>query len=286
MSASIAAPTITPSISSGSIVEAGTKITIANITTKTSTYSSTASTVSGFTYGYSSADDDSVDSTATSISKSWSITKTSDSYTVTATFTGFGNQSSITNTAKGNASISIPALTVDDGTNKMQLSYSGATFAGTVAEIPQYYIVSNLGNTDSSKMSVKASSTTATKTTSGSATYTITGTRYAFYGSSATAIENTSTGIRGLAQSGTSKSFSVTVEDGSNYVMIAFPSTWGSLKSVADTGAFGTDIVASFGDAIEIQVEGANNYSATTYKVYTYAPSAALGSNKYNVTVS
>lgn len=286
MSVSIAAPTITASVTSGSTVEVGTKITISDITTKTSTYSSIASKVSGFTYGYSSTDDDSADSTETSISKNWSITKTSDSYTVTAVFTGFGNQNSITNTATVEASISIPELTVGDGTNKIQLSYSGATFAGTVAEIPEYYIVSNLGNTDALKMSVKAPTVTDTKTPSGSATYTVTGTRYAFYGSSSTAIENTSTGIRGLAQHGTSKSFSVTVDDGSNYVIIAFPSTWGSLTSVADTGAFGTDIVASFGDAVEVNVEGANNYSAITYKVYTYSPDAALGQNKYNVVIS
>ena len=56
------------------------------------------------------------------------------------------------------------------------------------------------------------------------------------------------------------------------------------IKAVADTGAFGTDIVGSFVNNT-VAVEGANGYTAADYKVYVYTSGVVLGAIDYTVVV-
>ena len=169
---------------------------------------------------------------------------------------------------------SFAEITVTDSTNYKV----SATASYTDGVVPK----TNIGKTYSAGQIM--SGTTAQATSSA-----ITGFRKYFYGSSVAAIEQTSAGIRGLTNStsavGGSKTFSMNIVEGAKYVIVAFPTNINkTLKKVEDTGAFGTDIVGKFVKTT-VSVNGANNYDAINYDVYTYAPDTALGANKYNVTI-
>ena len=180
----------------------------------------------------------------------------------------------VTNTdggSKDTASGSFDAITVGDNTNytiTAKATYGDGTSANT-----------NLGNIAIPIVKISAGNKSKT---SGA----IKGYRKSFYGSLINAKDAlASSDIRALAGSGKSsvKSFSVTVVEGAKEVIIAVP-TGLTLKSVEDTGAFGTDIVASFVKET-VNVEGANSYTAKEYNVYVYKPATALGANTYKVTI-
>lgn len=90
------------------------------------------------------------------------------------------------------------------------------------------------------------------------------------------------TGSSAAAAAGTK--FNISIPAGCKQVVIAYPATVRDINSVADSGAFGTDIKGSFTQST-VMVEGANGYTAIEYKVYVYTPAAALGANTYNVTI-
>ena len=290
-SSSIAAPTI-DNFTAGT-VEAGTKFTY-SVTVPAVATSNTTSKVSNLTWGYSANDDDSADSTATAITKSWSSSISNDSYTLSTTISGFNGASkaSVTGTNASRPTYSLE-VQVADGGNKVTVNVTGCTHSASVAENSSVYMVSNLGKTDANiKTNVISAKTVTTTAPTNSANKTVTGSRQSFAGTKqgTTGIENAMTlnsaNIRGLGGKGFSTTFSITIPNGTSHVYIALP-PGKTLKSVADTGAFGTDIVASFkaNTNSNIAVEGANGYTSKNYTVYIYAPDAALGSNTYNVTI-
>ena len=276
-------------------VEAGTKFTFTVSSNATST-GSTASTVSNLTWGYSAADDDSVDSTSTSISKTWSSSIASDTYTLKTTVNnGFGGvtKADVTGTNSSKPSYSME-VQVADGTNKITWNVTGCTYTGTLPVNPSVYMVSNLGKTDAAiKTNVISAQTKTPSAPTNSTNKSVTGDRYTFYGTKqgttgiTNAISMTSSNIRALGGKSFDTTFSITIPDGTSHVYIAIPSDR-TLTKVADTGAFGTDIVASFkaNTKTNIAVEGANGYTAQNYTVYIYAPDALLGANTYDVTLT
>lgn len=154
MTASIAEPTIT--LDKSGTVEVGTLVTMNSATVANSTVATTVQSVNGMTYGYSEADDDSVDSTATTISKSWTTAATGGNYRMSATLTGF--------TADTTTHVQTVPLTVNaqsmaktvlgcvaEGSNTITVSVTGDTFTGSVDGIDSVYHCSNLGHTDAAK---------------------------------------------------------------------------------------------------------------------------------------
>lgn len=120
---------------------------------------------------------------------------------------------------------------------------------------------------------------------------TIKGYRKAFYGAKTAPIELTSANIRVLSgQDASGSSIKITIPEGAKQVIIAVPAGR-IVKAVADTGAFGTDIVGSFAKSTvsiggaDATAEAIGDY-AKDYNVYVYAPAAALGANTYNVTLA
>lgn len=164
-------------------------------------------------------------------------------------------------------------------------SYS---ITATAAHTAGAYAKSNIGNVGTYQFTAGNKSATSKK---------ITGYRAQFYGAQITPIDLTSDKIRGLnsckpgntttppngALAGKSQNgFSITIPDKCTQVVIALYGK--SLKNVFDSGAYGTDIVGSFVEVSAnsaIAIAGANNYSSANYKVYVYAPDAALGANTY-----
>lgn len=156
ISNSIAQPTVT--LSHSGTIEVGTEVSLNSASVAESTVSTTPNKVTGMTNGYSAADDDSVDSTATSVSKEWSTSRTGNAYSMSATVTKFNGGNTTATTPATVATRSMAATTLGyaaEGTNKLKVSVTGDTFTGSVAEIPVMYLVSNLGNTDASKKTTK-----------------------------------------------------------------------------------------------------------------------------------
>ena len=156
ISNSIAQPTVT--LSHSGTIEVGTEVSLNSASVAESTVSTTPNKVTGMTNGYSAADDDSADSTATSVSKEWSTSRTGNAYSMSATVTKFNGGNTTATTPATVATRSMAATTLGyaaEGTNKIKVSVTGDTFTGSVEEIPVMYLVSNLGNTDVSKKTTK-----------------------------------------------------------------------------------------------------------------------------------
>lgn len=161
ISNSIAQPSVT--LSHSGTIEVGTEVSLSSASVDESTVSTTPNKVTGMTNGYSAADDDSADSTATSVSKEWSTSRTGNAYSMSATVTKFDGGNTTATTPATVATRSMAATTIGyaaEGTNKLKVSVTGDTFTGSVEEIPVMYLVSNLGNTDASKKTTKVNAQT------------------------------------------------------------------------------------------------------------------------------
>ena len=155
-----------------------------------------------------------------------------------------------------------------------------ATATHTAGAIPQ----TNTGN-DYAAAQFAAGSKSKTSGT-------IKGYRKAFWGYSndfLTADQITSAIIRGLQNSSNAavavgSKFDVEFKAGCKTVIIAYPATIADMSSVIDTGAMNTPIEKAYTTTVD--VEGANSYQATSYKVwlYTFAEGASAD-NTYEVTI-
>lgn len=161
ISNSIAQPTVT--LSHSGTIEVGTEVSMTKAEVAESTVSTTPNKVTGMTNGYSAADDDSADSTATSVSKEWSTSRTGNNYAMSATVTKFNGGDTTATTPASVSTRSMAETTIGyaaEGTNKVKISVTGDTFTGSVEEIPVMYLVSNLGNTDADKKTTKVNAQT------------------------------------------------------------------------------------------------------------------------------
>ena len=118
----------------------------------------------------------------------------------------------------------------------------------------------------------------------------VTGYRNTFYGTLTAKSDITSDIVRGLAsKSGKTlvngNSFTVTIPVGALRVVIAYPATLRDVTSIKDVNGMNAEISSSFTKQT-VAVEGANDYTAKDYKVYTMDfASANDTANKYTVTI-
>ena len=118
----------------------------------------------------------------------------------------------------------------------------------------------------------------------------VTGYRNSFYGTLESKGDLTSDIIRGLAcKSGKANtngnSFEVTIPLGALRVVIAYPATLRDLTSIKDENGLNGEILSSFTKQT-VDVEGANGYTAISYKVYMLDYANANDKvNKYIVTI-
>lgn len=159
---------------SPSLVEPGTIIYFSATQGSVNGYSTTNPSVSGLTYGYSTSNDNTKEGSTSSFSKSWSVTPGESSYSLTLS----GGESPEKKTGTSPQTISNYPIIAKIGTNTCSASASGSvTYNGSVAEIPVYYGVSNIGNTSESYKSILLSEQTKSVTSSGtsSASKSVTG---------------------------------------------------------------------------------------------------------------
>lgn len=216
-------------------------------TTVTPTYSASLSAGS-YTYG-----------PATGITaKTWSVTNSATDETLTTATGSFAN------------------VVVGDSTN-----YSvTATATYDAGAMPK----TNIGN-DAPDKQIPAGSKSAT------ASQKITGYRNFFYGVVKTTTL-TSDIIRGLTAGGAyngTKTFNVnvTVDDGVG-IVVAYPasSTRAGIKEVLLTTSMNANITASYKKVANVNVEGADGYTAVPYTIYLFKPDALTSGQNHKITLA
>lgn len=274
--------------SAGQTVEVGTAITIPQFVGYVAGNTPTPRKYSGFTYGWSAADDDTKDGDDNpSDVRVEDITVKSGDYTVTRTYNGFGKETTPVTSKNATATEAIIAedatCVVAEGANTVKFDISGPGYTGRVPLSSAYYIVSNFGNTQSDKLVAEQSEQSFdVNATSGTRTYTVTGNYKYFMGYSAKAgaSEFTSEDVRALAiktgnvtPNGTTTivgASEVLTTDGTN-IVIAIPSAY-KVKSIQ--GGLGNDMLDTCKNTGTVQVQ--TGTIQTEYTIYIVASSAAL----------
>lgn len=179
VSAAIAAPSFT--LSNTGLVEVGATVTIGKTTLSAATMSTTARTYSGFTYGYSSSNDNTKDSSNTTITVNASnVALNSVNYTMKRTTNG-SVENATANTNPAQVTLNSKTFKAIEGTNTVKVDITGPTANATFTSMPIYYACSNLGKTSEEHKSEAKDTVTKTSTTpSNSKTLNVTGV-YPYY---------------------------------------------------------------------------------------------------------
>lgn len=277
VSAAIAAPSFT--LSNTGLVEVGATVTIGKTTLSAATMSTTARTYSGFTYGYSSSNDNTKDSSNTTITVNASnAALNSVNYTMKRTTNG-SVENATANTDPTQVTLDSKTFKAIEGTNTVKVDITGPTANATFASMPVYYACSNLGKTSEEHKSVAKDTITKTSSTpSNSKTLNVTGV-YPYY----TNKDNITTFAKlGLT---TNKTLDVTfvAETASNKHAFKIPAKFNVTKiTLLNTlsGKYEDYSVSRFSVTTEtINVQGTD----VQYKVYT-RNDGTNGSSSFKIT--
>lgn len=277
VSAAIAAPSFT--LSNTGLVEVGATVTIGKTTLSVATMSTTARTYSGFTYGYSSTNDNTKDSSNTTITVNASnAALNSVNYTMKRTTNG-SVENATANTNPAQVTLDNKTFKAIEGTNTVKVDITGPTANATFASMPVYYACSNLGKTSEEHKSVAKDTITKTSSTpSNSKTLNVTGV-YPYY----TNKDNITTFAKlGLT---TNKTLDVTfvAETASNKHAFKIPAKFNVTKiTLLNTlsGKYEDYSVSRFSVTTEtINVQGTD----VQYKVYT-RNDGTNGSSSFKIT--
>lgn len=277
VSAAIAAPSFT--LSNTGLVEVGATVTIGKTTLSAATMSTTARTYSGFTYGYSSSNDNTKDSSNTTITVNASnAALNSVNYTMKRTTNG-SVENATANTNPAQVTLDSKTFKAIEGTNTVKVDITGPTANATFASMPVYYACSNLGKTSEEHKSVAKDAIIKTSSTpSNSKTLNVTGV-YPYY----TNKDNITTFAKlGLT---TNKTLDVTfvAETASNKHAFKIPAKFNVTKiTLLNTlsGKYEDYSVSRFSVTTEtINVQGTD----VQYKVYT-RNDGTNGSSSFKIT--
>lgn len=277
VSAAIAAPSFT--LSNTGLVEVGATVTIGKTTLSAATMSTTARTYSGFTYGYSSSNDNTKDSSNTTITVNASnVALNSVNYTMKRTTNG-SVENATANTNHAQVTLDSKTFKAIEGTNTVKVDITGPTANATFASMPVYYACSNLGKTNEEHKTDPKDTTTKTSTIpSNSKTLNVTGV-YPYYTN-----KDNITAFAKLPLT-TNKTLDVTfvAETASNKHIFKLPSKFNVTKiTLLNTlsGQYENYDVSRFSVTTEtIDVQG----TGTQYKVYT-RNDGTNGSSSFKIT--
>lgn len=277
VSAAIAAPSFT--LSNTGLVEVGATVTIGKTTLSAATMSTTARTYSGFTYGYSSSNDNTKDSSNTTITVNASnVALNSVNYTMKRTTNG-SVENATANTNHAQVTLDSKTFKAIEGTNTVKVDITGPTANATFASMPVYYACSNLGKTsEEHKTELKGTATKTSIIPSNSKTLNVTGV-YPYYTN-----KDNITAFAKLPLT-TNKTLDVTfvAETASNKHTFKLPSKFNVTKiTLLNTlsGQYENYDVSRFSVTTEtIDVQG----TGTQYKVYT-RNDGTNGSSSFKIT--
>lgn len=172
--ATISVPSFT--LSSTGLVEVGTPITISDTTLSAAVASSTPRKYSGFTYGYSAANDNSKDSDNNTITiNGSSVNLLEENYTMARLVNG-ESESATPNTDYSAVTLESKVFNAIEGSNTVKVDITGPKATATFASMPVYYACSNLGKTsDEHKTVAKENATLNSIVPGNTKTLTVTG---------------------------------------------------------------------------------------------------------------
>jgi hypothetical protein len=218
-------------------VEVGTTVSY-EAKSGASSYTATPHKASGFTYGYSAADDNTKDSSDTS--KSAAFGTISAVSTAVPTLTLSGKVAETINGTAGSASTGAAtksgSVVIAEGDNKIKAQSKSITYTGTCSALAQLYGCSNLNNTH------KADGTTYTSTAKEEVTLTSTAVNsgtieincvgaYKVFVGYVAEVPTTSAGVRAMSANSRlgkgscgTKDEVYTISD--NYMVVAVPAGW------------------------------------------------------------
>lgn len=277
VSAAIAAPSFT--LSNTGLVEVGATVTIGKTTLSAATMSTTARTYSGFTYGYSSTNDNTKDSSNTTITVNASnAALNSVNYTMKRTTNG-SVENATANTNPAQVTLDSKTFKAIEGTNTVKVDITGPTANATFASMPVYYACSNLSKTSEEHKTEPKDTTTKTSTIpSNSKTLNVTGV-YPYY----TNKDNITAFAKLPLTANKTLDVTFVAETASNKHIFKLPSKFNVTKiTLLNTlsGQYENYDVSRFSVTTEtIDVQG----TGTQYKVYT-RNDGTNGSSSFKIT--
>ena len=274
-----------------SSVEVGTKVILAGVSAQ-ETKASQSITVKTFTYGYKVGENGAYNS-ATAYTETLTPTLKTSTSNLKETFSGFTSlDGTAIATKTGADSLDAVEMYVAEGENKAVVSQTGDTYtSSTAVTAGTLYVATNLKNYyKADKTTVNTYTPTAKsdeKTATNSSTYTITGYRNTFYGTTSSTATADAAFIRELTKSGHAVAadgtltIKTTASDGHIRMVIASPRT---IKTVANRTNT-QDITVTLSNTHKtVSVPGANNYDPISYNVYDYTWNSAFGTDEWIIT--
>lgn len=294
----IAAPSFTlksgTTDASNQTYEVGTILTVSDATLSAVSNTTTARTCGDFTYGYSDAVGGAITKTKKISIDATNITVNGDNYTMSRDFTGFSNtdDSATPSTTASEVTLASANCVVAEGECKVKVSVSGPKGKCTFAEMPSYFVTSNIGTlSDEHKSPTQAEATVTEDTTPTSSKEIKVNGRYKYFMGNSTAqvvSDLNSDSIRGLEISGwitvngttTIKDANTIWESNGHSIVIACPNKY-ALDTVTDS--MGNDSKSLFSEigTVDVTTSSIN----TTYNVYIFPIESGTVMKLKNITL-
>ena len=146
-----------------SIMEVGSVLYLDPVTLKKASISECSRVGSGFTYGYSTSNDGTKDGNNPPSVKGTSTLVGSYSLVETYSPVSIGNIRTTTSSEKyEDVKFAAGSVIIEKGTNNITITATSPSGSYTHPQYPEYFIISNLGNTDSNKRLAKADAISGT----------------------------------------------------------------------------------------------------------------------------
>lgn len=280
----IAAPSFTlkngAANASNQTYEVGTVLTMSDVTLSEVANATSARTCSEFTYGYATAVDGDITKTKTISIEASNITVNGDNYTMSRDFTTFTNadDSATPSTTASEVTLSGCDCVLQEGECKVKVTVNGPKGECTFAEMPSYFVTSNVGTLSDEHVSpTKAEATVKEDTTPSNSKEIKVNGRYKYYVGYSTNTAYSqfdSAAIKALAAkkgditvNSTTTVLNDTTKLTSNgtSIVVACPAKY---KLATITNGVGADILANFSSVGTVSYT--NGSVTTDYKVYVY----------------
>ena len=275
----------------GKTAEVGTKVTLAAVSHK-STIANQSITSKTFSYGYKLGENGAYNR-ATAYTETLTPTLSATSTNLKETFTKFTDaQGNVLSAITGTDSLDAVIMYVNDGENKVVVAQTGDTYVSSSAVTAgTIYVATNLKNyyknDKETPNTYKPAAAVQTKTSTNSSTYTVTGYRNTFYGTTSDLSTCDASFVRSLTKSGKAiangNTLSITTKASDNHMrmVIASPRTIKSVKNKTATQDI-TQLLLNTHTTLE--VPGDNSYSPISYNVYDNTWKEAFGSDEWIIT--
>ena len=280
----IAAPSFT--LQNGTIdasnktYEVGTVLTMSDVILSEVVNTTTARTCSEFTYGYSTDVDGTINTAQTISIAATEIKVNDDKYTMSRDFTTFTNTDDSATSSTDATAVTLGSVecVLQEGECKVKVTVTGPKGECTFAEMPSYFVTSNVGTLSNDHVSpTKESATVKEDTTPSNSKEIKVNGRYKYFVGYSTntsydqfdsvSIKTLSAKTDNLNVNSTTTVLNDTTKLKSNgtSIVVACPAKY-KLESI--TNGVGADILANFSSIGE--VDYTNGSTTTSYKVYVY----------------